>query len=291
MARNFSEYYLAEKVGVGAFATVYKAYSQLQKPTYGKVVAIKILNEKIYGASESKVIKQFEREASIAMQLNHENVVKVYNWGKFNGRYAMIMEFVDGKNLNEFIHEPEKYSFTTLVAIGYKIASGLIHIHSHGIVHKDIKPENVLVSNDLKIVKITDFGIAKVPRRWWQRDLFDRAGSERRFSHISYAAPEQKEGRSDARSDIYSLGVLIDELLTVKLSLPEIPGKNEQDYFRRISEVIFKYRKTQMLLSEHLPIPDQFKDILRKATHDNPEMRFQTSSEFAYALSRFIDYV
>ncbi|MGB9643417.1 MAG: serine/threonine-protein kinase, partial [Candidatus Ratteibacteria bacterium] len=188
----------AEKIGVGAFATVYKAYSQLQKPTYGKVVAIKILNEKVYGASESKVIKQFEREANIAMQLNHENVVKVYNWGKFNGRYAMIMEYVDGKNLNEFIHEPGKYGFSTLVEIGYKIACGLVHIHGHGIVHKDIKPENVLISNDLKVVKITDFGIAKVPRRWWQRDLFERAGSERRFSHISYAAPEQKAGHSDA---------------------------------------------------------------------------------------------
>ncbi len=289
MAKNFSEYYLGEKIGVGAFATVYKAYSQLQKPTYGKVVAIKILNEKVYGEKESKVIRQFEREASIAMQLNHENVVKVYNWGKFNNRYAMIMEYIDGKNLNEYIHEPGKYGFQTLVQIGYKIACGLVHIHSHGIVHKDIKPENVLISNDLKLVKITDFGIAKVPKRWWQRDIFDRAGSERRFSHISYAAPEQKEGNSDTRSDIYSLGVLIDELMTVKLSLPEIPGKNEQDYFRRISEVVFKYRKTMNLLSEHLPIPDEFKNILRRTTHDQPDMRFQTATEFAYALSRFVE--
>ncbi|MCM8763830.1 MAG: serine/threonine protein kinase [Candidatus Omnitrophica bacterium] len=289
MAKNFSEYYLGEKIGVGAFATVYKAYSQLQKPTYDKVVAIKILNEKIYGTKESKVIRQFEREANIAMQLNHENVVKVYNWGRFNGRYAMIMEYVDGKNLNEFIHELGKDKFTTLVEIGYKIAYGLEHIHSHGIVHKDIKPENVLISNDLKLVKITDFGIAKVPRKWWQRDLFERAGSERRFSHISYAAPEQKQGHSDTRSDIYSLGVLIDELLTVKLSLPEIPGRNEQDYFRRISEVVFKYKKTVSLLSEYLPISDEFKGILRRATHDNPDRRFQTATEFVYAISRFIE--
>ncbi len=289
MAKNFSEYYLAEKIGVGAFAIVYKAYSQLQKPTYGKIVAIKVLNEKIQGASESKVIKQFEREANIAMQLNHENVVKVFNWGKFNGRYAMIMEYVEGKNLNEFIHEPGKYGFPTLVEIGYKIACGLVHIHSHGIVHKDIKPENVLITNDLKTVKITDFGIAKVPRKWWQRDLFERAGSERRFSHISYAAPEQKAGHSDIRSDIYSLGVLIDELILVKLSIPDVPGKNEQDYFRRISEVIFKYRKTLRILSENLSIPEDFKSILRRATHDDPSMRFQTATEFVFALSRFIE--
>lgn len=287
--RNFSEYYLSEKIGVGAFATVYKAYSQLQKPSYGKVVAIKILNEKIHGTSESKVIRQFEREASIAMQLNHENVVRVFNWGKFNGRYAMIMEYVDGKNLNEFIHEPGKYSFETLVEIGYKIACGLMHIHVHGIVHKDIKPENVLISNDLKTVKITDFGIAKMPRRWWQKDLFEKAGSERRFSHISYAAPEQKAGYSDIRSDIYSLGVLIDELVLVKISILDIPGKNEQDYFRRISDVIFKYRKTLRILSEYLSISEEFKNILKRATHDDPAMRFQTTTEFAFALSKFLE--
>jgi len=289
MAKNFSEYNLQEKIGVGAFATVYKAYSQLQEPTYGKVVAIKILNEKVHGASENKVIKQFEREANIAMQLNHENVVKVFNWGRFNGRYAMIMEYVDGKNLNEFLHEPGKYKFETLIEIGYKIALGLIHIHAHGIVHKDIKPENVLISNDLKTVKITDFGIAKVPKRWWQRDFFERAGSERRFSHISYASPEQKTGHSDARSDIYSLGVLIDELILVKLSIPDVPGKNDSDYFRRLSDVIFKYKKSLKILSEHLPVPEEFKEILRRATHDNPAMRFQTAAEFAFALSKFVN--
>jgi len=288
--KNFGGYCLGEVIGGGRYTKVYKAYSFLAHPPYGNPVAIKILNLKAGIFEKSKLISQFEREAEIAMQLDHPNIVKVFNFGRFNRYYAMIMEYVDGKNLNEFIHEPGKYNFSALVEIGYKIACGLIHVHSHGIVHKDIKPENVLISNDLKIVKITDFGIAKVPRRWWQRDLFDRAGSERRFSHISYAAPEQKSGHSDARSDIFSLGVLIDELITVKLTIPEIPGKNDQDYFRRISEVVFKYRKTQKLLSEYLLIPDQFKEILKRATHDDPAMRYQTAEEFAFALSRFIEH-
>jgi len=289
MVKNFSGYCLLEKIGVGAFATVYKAASQSPESAYGKIVAIKILNERVRGAAENKVIKQFEREANIAMQLIHENVVRVFNWGKFNGRYAMITEYVDGKDLNAFIHSPEKYGFQTLVEIGYKIAKGLVYIHSHGIVHKDIKPENILISNDLKTVKITDFGIAKVPRKWWQRDIFDKAGSERRFSHISYAAPEQKIGCSDMRSDIYSLGVLIDELLTAKLSIPEVAGKNNQDYFRRISEVILKYKKSQQLLSANLPIPEEFKCILTKATQDDLEARFATSEELAWELSKFLN--
>ncbi|MGB9643418.1 MAG: hypothetical protein ACPL3Q_09545, partial [Candidatus Ratteibacteria bacterium] len=88
---------------------------------------------------------------------------------------------------------------------------------------------------------------------------------------------------------IFSLGVLIDELIVVKLSIPEIPGKNDQDYFRRISEVVFKYRKTQKLLSEYLSLPEEFKDVLKRATHDDPSMRYQTAEEFAFALSKFIE--
>jgi serine/threonine-protein kinase len=289
--RNFSEYFLEEKVGVGAFATVYKARSMLQSPTYGKIVAIKVLNEKIPGTREGKVIRQFEREANIAMQLNHENVVKVYNWGRFNNRYAMIMEYVEGSNLNEFIHEQGKFPFEQLLEIGVKISRGLVHIHMHGIVHKDIKPENVLISSDLKVVKITDFGIAKVPRKWWRRDLFDRAGSERRFSHISYAPPEQKLGLSNERSDIYSLGVLIDELIVAKLDIPDVPGSNDQDYFRRISNVVFSYRKSIPILSENMPIPQDFKEVLKKATHPDPQMRYSSAEEFEGALTRFLPRV
>lgn len=278
---NISDYILEDKIGGGAFSGVYRAKSSLREPPHGSVVAIKALSEKIIGSEGNKVIKQFEREADIAMRMNHENVVKVYEWGKINGRYAIVMEYVEGKNLYDFLHEHEKYSFKQLLEIGCKIGKGLIHIHRHGIVHKDIKPENVLVSNDLKTVKITDFGIAKFPRKWWQRDFFDRAGTERRYSHISYAPPEQKLGLSDNKSDIYSLGVLIDEMFLAKL---DIPGKNEQDYFRRISEVVLSYRKAQAILSERIPIPEETKKVLRIATQESPENRYSDSEAFTTAL-------
>ncbi|MFA5645437.1 MAG: serine/threonine-protein kinase [Candidatus Ratteibacteria bacterium] len=286
MIRNFSDYILEEKVGNGAFSTVYRARSFVNNPPYGKVVAVKLLNEKIIAAEEHKVIRQFTREADISMKLNHENIIRVFTWGRHNGRYALVMEYVDGTNLYEFIHRPEKFSFQTLLAAVIKIGKGLIYIHKNGIVHKDIKPENVLVSGDLNVVKITDFGIAKMPKKWWQRDIFGKAGSERRFSHISYAAPEQKRGHSTHLSDIYSFGVLMDELFLTKMTLE---GKDEQDYFRRISNVVFKYRKTQEILSEFLPMPEGLKELLRKACKENPSDRFQDVSEFVSGLVSFLD--
>jgi len=285
MIRNFSDYVLEEKVGTGAFSVVYRARSFLNNPPYGKVVAVKLLNEKIIGADENKVIRQFSREADISMKLNHENVIRVFTWGRYNGRYALVMEYVDGPNLNEFIHGNEKFPFETLLMAGIKIGRGLIYVHGNGIVHKDIKPENVLVSKDLSVVKITDFGIAKVPKKWWQRDIFDKAGSERRFSHISYAAPEQKRGQATHLSDIYSLGVLIDELFLTKMTLEDRDG---QDYFRRISDVVFKYRKTQEILSEFLPIPDGLKQVLRKACRENPSERFQSAPELVAGLLPYL---
>jgi serine/threonine protein kinase len=140
----------------------------------------------------------------------------------------------------------------------------------------------------MSIVKIIDFGIAKIPKKWWQRDFFEKAGTERKYSHISYAAPEQKEGRSSTKSDIYSLGVIIDELLISKIDIPDIPGKNEQDYFKRLAEVVFKYKRSQPILSQNLSIPELCKEILTRATSDDPKERFETINEFVFQLSKFI---
>jgi serine/threonine-protein kinase len=285
MVGNISDYILEEKIGGGAFSIVYKATRASDSFKEKKVYAIKVLNKKIVKTEGSKAIKQFEREADIAIHLNHENVVKVYEWGYFNDNLSIVMEYVEGKNLNEFMLEPDKYPFEKLIEIGYKIGKGLVYIHQNGIIHKDLKPENILISNDEKIVKVTDFGIAKVPKKWWQRDIFEKAGTERKYSRISYASPEQKKGRATMKSDIYSLGVVIDELLVAKLSVPD---KNEEDYFQRITNVALKYKREIPILSENLPIPDLCKEILRKSTANNTNIRFDTSEEFVYQISKFI---
>ncbi|MCL5674799.1 MAG: serine/threonine protein kinase [Candidatus Omnitrophica bacterium] len=283
MVSNISDYILGEKIGGGAFSTVYKAIYSPDSIKEKKTVAIKILNGKLIKSEGNKVIKQFEREADISIHLNHENVVRVYEWGELNGHHAIVMEYVEGENLNEFMLEDNIYPFEKLIEIGYKIGKGLVYIHQNGIIHKDIKPENILISNDTQIVKITDFGIAKIPKKWWQRDIFEKAGTERRYSRISYASPEQKKGHSTTKSDIYSLGVVIDELLVAKL---DIPDGNEKDYFQKITDVALKYKKSIPILSQNLPIPDLCKEILKTATADNPKERFATTEDFVFQISR-----
>ena len=148
---HFGEYVLEKVVGGGNYTKVYRAHSVFAKPIYGKVVAIKIL--KLAGGRRERVrlIKQFEREAEIAMSLNHPNVVKVFNFGKINHYYAMVMEFVDGKNLKEIIYEREKFGLPFLVKICYEAGKGLAYIHQNRIIHKDVKPDNILVSHDYKL--------------------------------------------------------------------------------------------------------------------------------------------
>ena len=153
--KNFGGYSLGEYLGGGLYTKVYKAYSFLAKPTYGNPVAIKILYLKGGIVERNKLIKQFEREAEIAMNLEHPNIVKVYNFGRFDHHYAMIMEYIDGKNLKEFLYEKGKWDLNKILRICYEAGKGLEYIHQHNIVHKDVKPDNILISFDFEKIKFT----------------------------------------------------------------------------------------------------------------------------------------
>ena len=284
--KPFGEYVFEKVVGGGIYTKVYRAYSVFAKPTYGKVVAIKILRLTGSRRERAKLIKQFEREAEIAMSLNHPNVVKVFNFGKIDNYYAMIMEFVDGKNLKEIIYEREKFQLPFLIKICYEAGKGLSYIHQNKIVHKDVKPDNILVSNDYKVVKITDFGIAKLPSRKFGKDIFPKGGTITKFSAISYIPPEQAEGDADYRSDIYSFGVTIDEVICAKLS---ISGRDDEDYFARID--IPSQRKKmgkQRVLCEHLDIPEKLKKIIIKATEPDRNLRYQKIDDMLKDLEEFL---
>jgi len=285
-SRNFGGYRLDEQVGGGMYTKVYKAYSFLARPPYGNPVAIKLLYLKGGFLEKSKLIAQFEREAEIAMQLDHPNVVKVFNFGRFNKHYAMIMEFIDGKNLKEIIYEREKFSLQTIIKICYEAGKGLSYIHKNNIVHKDVKPDNILVSRDLKVIKITDFGIAKLPGKLWKKDIFPKGGTVTKFGVISYVAPEQVKGQATFKSDIYSFGVTIDEVITAKLQLPE---KDNEDYFKRID--IRAYRKNtgkQPILCNDFQIPSGIKEIIKKATNPDLHLRYSTMDELLNDLKQFI---
>ncbi|HOJ39737.1 MAG TPA: serine/threonine-protein kinase [bacterium] len=284
--RYFGEYILGEYLGGGLYTKVYKAHSSRPAPRYGNPVAIKILRWQGNFWEQRRLIKQFEREAAIAMQLHHPNLVRVYNVGRFFRHYAIIMEYVPGQNLKQYLYEKEKLPLQTLLNICYQAGQGLAHIHDNFIVHKDVKPDNILVSRDFKIVKMTDFGIAKLPHRLLSKDIFPKGGTVTKYGTISYVAPEQQAGNAEFRSDIYSFGVTIDEVITAKL---EVPDKNHEDYFARID--LRSQRKNQgrqPIMAADLPIPEGLAQLIRKATHPEPVLRYQTMHELLHELQAFI---
>jgi len=284
--KNFTGYTLGEYLGGGLYTKIYKAYSFLPNPIYGSPVAIKILYLKGNILEKNKLIKQFEREAKIAMNLDHPNIVKVYNFGRFENNYAMIMEYIDGKNLKEYLYEIEKWDLNKILTICYEIGKGLEYIHQNDIVHKDIKPDNILISFDFKTIKITDFGIAKLPKKIWRKDIFPKSGTVTKFGIISYIAPEQLEGNATFQSDIYSFGVTMDEIITAKLFLE---GKENEDYFKRIDMRAFrKNTGRQKFLSEDLPIPSNLKEIIKKATEENINLRYQNMTTLLNDLKEFL---
>lgn len=289
-AHNFGGYKLDEVIGGGMYTKIYKASSSLARPVYGNTVAIKLLYIKESGRRErSKLVSQFEREAEIAIGLNHPNIVKVHNFGKYNRQYAIIMEYVNGGNLKEMLYKPDKIALNILVRILYEAGQGLAHIHRNNIVHKDVKPDNILVSKDLKIVKMTDFGIAKLPGKLLNKDIFPKGGTVTKYGTISYVAPEQVEGRANFCSDIYSFGIAMDEVITAKTEVPEDTAKNLEDYFRRID--ISSYRKNtgrQPVMCENLGVPAGLKEIIKKATNRACTLRYASMEEMLSDLKNFL---
>ncbi|MCM8785342.1 MAG: serine/threonine protein kinase [Candidatus Omnitrophica bacterium] len=284
--RNFGGYTLEEYLGGGLYTKVYKAYSFLAKPPYGNPVAIKILYLRGNIVERNKLVKQFEREAEIAMNLEHPNIVKVYNFGRFDNNYAMIMEYIDGKNLKEYLYEREKWDLDKILKICYNVGKGLEYIHQHNIVHKDVKPDNILISYDFQKIKITDFGIAKPPLRFWQRDIFPKSGTVTKFGVISYISKEQAEGNATFQSDIYSFGITMDEIITAKI---HIESKEDEDYFKRID--IRAQRKKigkQRILCEDLKIPHQLKEIIIKATEEDINLRYQSMTQLLKDLENLV---
>jgi len=287
--QDFGGYKLEEVIGGGMYTKVYRAHSALARAIYGDTVAIKILYLKGSFRERAKLISQFEREAEIAIGLNHPNIVKVYNFGKYHNQYAIIMEYINGTNLKEMLYQRDKLPLNILIKILYEAGQGLSHIHKNNIVHKDVKPDNILVSEDLSIVKITDFGIAKLPGKLWQKDIFPKGGTVTKYGTISYVAPEQAQGNASFSSDIYSFGVTIDEVITAKVEVPDEPEKNQEDYFKRID--IRSYRKNtgrQAVMCEDMNIPVELKEIIKKATRQEPFLRYQTMDELLIELKKFL---
>jgi beta-lactam-binding protein with PASTA domain len=200
-----NRYEILEQVGGGGMALVYRA-----RDIYlNRIVAIKILREQL--TSDEEFVSRFRREAQAVASLSHTNIVSIYDVGHSGQTYYLVMEMVEGRNLKELIKENGPFPIDKAIAIAKQICDALEHAHEHQIIHRDIKPHNIIITKD-GVVKVTDFGIARAVSTATVTHSGNIMGS------VHYFSPEQARGEiADERSDIYSLGVVIYEMLTGEL--------------------------------------------------------------------------
>ena len=196
-------YELLEKIGVGGMAVVYKAKCHLLE----RYVAVKILRPEL--VENEEFVARFKRESQSAASLSHPNIVNIYDVGQEGDIHYIVMEYVDGKTLKEYIHEKGRLSSEEAVRICSQICSALYHAHNNNIVHRDIKPQNILLGRD-GTAKVADFGIARAVTS----ATVTMAGANVMGS-VHYFSPEQaRGGYVDKKSDIYSLGIVLYEMMT-----------------------------------------------------------------------------
>jgi serine/threonine protein kinase len=268
---HFGVYQNLELIGRGGMAEVYKS----THPQLHQRVAIKILPDHL--GAEEDFRKRFTREAQIVSKLEHPNIVRMFDSGENNGKHYMVMEYLTGKDLSEFIRANGKLTLAQALPLVQQIASALDYAHIQGLVHRDIKPSNVLLdmtsTNNIRAI-LTDFGIAKIIR---SNTAMTKTGGM--LGTFEYMAPEQiqESANVDSRADIYALGIMVFQMLT--------------------GDVPFKHNNPGALLIAHLtqPPPDACKTLrdlseqvckaIQQAMAKKPDERFATSFAFAAALS------
>jgi len=201
-----NRYEIVEKIGGGGMAIVFKAKCTL----LNRYVAVKILREEF--TTDRDLLEKFRRESQAAASLSHPNIVNVYDVGEEDGIYYIVMEYVAGKTLKDVIIEKGHLSFAEIIDYGKQVAYALKHAHNNHIVHRDIKPHNILVTSDGR-AKVTDFGIAVVATS----STITNAGSV--IGSVHYFSPEQaRGGYTDEKSDLYSLGIVLYEMATGRVA-------------------------------------------------------------------------
>lgn len=263
-----NRYKILDHLGTGGMATVWLGYDTI----LDRKVAIKTFK---IDANDEGAVKRFNREAKAVTSLSHPNIVSIYDVENEEDFYYLILEYVEGMTLKDYMIKNPRIPIETIVHIAKQIAAGLSHAHQNGIIHRDIKPQNILMDENLTC-KITDFGIA---RAYGDTTLTQ---TNQMLGTVYYLSPEQARGNvATAQSDIYSLGILIFEMIT-----GQIPFKGESAVAIALKHLqeelpeIDKYREK---------VPQSVKNIVLQATMKNPNERYISSKELFNDLSTVLN--
>lgn len=235
-------------------ANVYLAHDTI----LDRNVAVKVLRGDL--ANDEKFVRRFQREALSASSLSHPNIVEMYDVGEDDGQYYIVMEYVDGKTLKQVLKQRGELSITEVVDIMLQVTDGMAHAHDAYIIHRDIKPQNIMILNN-GMIKITDFGVATALNSTQLTQTNSVMGT------VHYLPPEQANGKgSTIRSDIYSMGIMMYELLT---GLVPYKGDNAVEIaLKHLKEPLPSVRKTNS------SIPQSIENVIIKATAKNPKNRY-----------------
>ena len=260
-------YEIQEIIGVGGMAVVYKAYDRQENRT----VSVKILRDEFAGNEE--FMRRFRNESRAVSMLSHPNIVKIYDMS-FGDRFQyIVMEYIDGITLKEYIDQQKVIRWKEAVHFTLQILYALQHAHERGVIHRDIKPQNIMLLRD-GTIKVTDFGIARFSSSETQT-LTDKA-----IGSVHYIAPEQARGSvTDAKSDVYSVGVMLYEMLTGKL-----PFEAEN----AVSVAIMQMQAEAVPPREINPdIPEGLEQITLKAMKKDPTQRYDSAASMIADINAF----
>lgn len=257
-------YEILDKIGTGGMSDVYKAMDHI----LGREVAVKVLKQEF--AEDVTFVTKFRSEAQSAAGLEHPNIVNIYDVGSENGMYYIVMEYVEGITLKTYIEKKGQLNFKEAISIAIQVGRGIEAAHNKGIIHRDIKPQNIIISTEGK-VKVTDFGIARATSS--NTIHADVMGS------VHYASPEQaRNGYVDGKSDIYSLGIVMYEMVT---------GRVPFDGDTTVAVALQHLQEEMVAPSAYAPeLPISLEKIILKCTMKSPDRRYAVIEDLLLDLKK-----
>lgn len=263
-----SRYEIIEKIGGGGMALVYKARCQL----LNRFVAVKVLRREF--TNDTEFIKKFQRESQAAASLSHHNIVNIYDVGNEEGIYYIVMEYVNGITLKDYVNKKKKLGAEETLRIATQIAEALNHAHKNKIIHRDIKPHNIMINRDLEI-KVMDFGIARATTSTTLVDGGDVMGS------VHYFSPEQaRGGYTDEKSDLYALGIVMYEMLT-----GHVPFEGSSPINVALKHV---QENIEFNEEEKAIIPENVQNIVMRCVQKEQSMRYSSALELLNDMRKII---